>query len=58
MQVHIWLPHGNQVGHASLTVRGIYFSFWPEDDAGKKDLKSKRSHAGSLMQTIEDDIQA
>ena len=58
MQVHIWLPHGDHVGHASLTVRGIYFSFWPEDDAGKKDLKSKRSHPGSLMQTIEDDIRA
>ena len=58
MQVHIWLPHGNHVGHVSLTVRGIYFSFWPDDDAGKKDLKSKRSHVGSLMQTIEDDIQA
>jgi hypothetical protein len=39
-------------------VCGIYFSFWPDDDAGKKDLKSKRSHGGSLMQTIEDDIQA
>lgn len=58
MQVHIWLPHGNHVGHASLTIRGIYFSFWPEDNAGKKDLKSKRSHPGSLMQTIEDDIRA
>jgi hypothetical protein len=33
MQVHIWLPHGNHVGHASLTIRGIYFSFWPEDNA-------------------------
>lgn len=58
MQIHIWLPHGDHVGHASLTVRGIYFSFWPEERAGKKDLKSKRSHPGSLMQTIEDDIRA
>jgi hypothetical protein len=56
MEVHIWLPHGTYVGHASLTVRGIYFSFWPQDEAGKKDLKSKRSHPGSLMQTIDDDI--
>lgn len=58
MEVHIWLPHGGHVGHTSLTVQGVYFSFWPDNDAGKKDLKSKRSHPGSLMQTIEDDIRA
>ncbi|MGN6525288.1 MAG: hypothetical protein ACTHL8_02775 [Burkholderiaceae bacterium] len=56
MEVHIWLPHGQHVGHTSLTVRGIYFSFWPEDSAGKKDLKTKRSHSGSLMQTLDDDV--
>lgn len=58
MHVHIWLQHGPHVGHASLTVRGIYFSFWPDSRAGKKDLKTKRSQAGSLMQIIDDDIQA
>ncbi len=46
------------MGHTSLTVRGIYFSFWPDSRAGKKDLKTKRSHAGSLMQVIDDDIVA
>jgi hypothetical protein len=41
-----------------LTVRGIYFSFWPDSRAGKKHLKTKRSQAGSLMQIIDDDIRA
>lgn len=58
MHVHIWLQHGGHVGHASLTVRGIYFSFWPDTDSGKKDLKTKRSHDGSLMEYVEDDIKA
>lgn len=54
--MHIWLPHGSHVGHASLTVRDIYFSFWPDDAAGKKDLKTKRSHPGSLQQSLDDDV--
>lgn len=58
MLVHIWLQHGGHVRHTSLTVRGIYLSFWPDSTAGKKDLKSKRSHDGSLMEFVEDDIVA
>ena len=58
MKVHVWLPQGNMVGHASLTFGTNYVSFWPEDAAGKKDLKIKTSHAGSFMNDLMEDIQA
>jgi ABC-type sulfate transport system substrate-binding protein len=57
-QVHIWLQHGGHAGRTLLTVRGTCFSFWSDSTAGKKDLTTKRSHAGSLMQVIDDDIVA
>ena len=58
LKVHVWLPHGSMVGHASLSFETNYISFWPEDAAGKKDLKIKRSHPGSFMNALHEDIQA
>ncbi len=51
-------PHGNMVGHASLSFGTNYVSFWPEDGAGKKDLKIKRSHPGSFISALQEDIEA
>lgn len=56
LKVHVWLPHGNMVGHASLSFENNYVSFWPEDSAGKKDLKIKRSHPGQFMTAMKEDI--
>ena len=39
LKVHVWPPHGNMVGHSSLSFGTDYISFWPADTAGKKDLK-------------------
>ncbi len=58
LKVHVWKPHGNMVGHASLSFGGNYVSFWPEDSAGKKDLKIKRSHPGSFMKALSEDIES
>lgn len=58
LKIHVWQPHGNMVGHASLSFGANYVSFWPEDAAGKKDLKIKRSHPGSFMNALHEDVQA
>ncbi|GLR69271.1 hypothetical protein [Agaribacter marinus] len=58
LKVHVWPPHGDMVGHASLSFGANYVSFWPEDAAGKKDLKIKRSHPGSFRSALHEDIQA
>lgn len=58
LQVHVWPPHGNMVGHASLSFGSNYVSFWPEDSAGKKDLKIKTSHPGAFMTALAEDIKA
>lgn len=58
LKVHVWLPHGNMVGHASLSFGADYISFWPEDSAGKKDLKIKRSHPGHFMEALHEDIRS
>jgi hypothetical protein len=58
LKVHVWQPQGNMVGHASLCFGANYVSFWPEDSAGKKDLKIKRSHPGSFMNALQEDIRA
>lgn len=58
LKVHVWPPHSNLVGHASLSFGTNYVSFWPEDAAGKKDLKIKRSHPGAFMRALEEDIQS
>jgi len=56
VKVHVWLPNGTHVGHAALTVKDRYISFWPDGEAGKKDLKIKRSQPGMLLQSINEDI--
>ncbi len=56
VKVHVWLPAGGFVGHTALTVEDRYISFWPETNAGKKDLKIKRSQPGMLLQSIRQDI--
>ncbi|WP_226663784.1 hypothetical protein [Microbulbifer aggregans] len=56
LKVHVWLPLGNMVGHASLSFGSDYVSFWPEDSAGKKDLKIKRSHPGQFMTALKEDV--
>lgn len=58
LKVHVWPPHGNMVGHASLSFGTDYVSFWPADAAGKKDLKIKRSHPGHFMAALQEDIAA
>ncbi len=58
LKVHVWLPHGNMVGHASLSFGTNYISFWPEGAAGVKDLKIKKSHPGSFMDALDEDIEA
>jgi len=56
VKVHVWLPDATHVGHAALTVKDSYISFWPDGEAGKKDLKIKRSQPGMLLQSISEDI--
>lgn len=56
LKVHVWLSHGNMVGHASLSFGANYVSFWPKDAAGKKDLKIKKSHPGHFMNALYEDI--
>lgn len=58
LKVHVWLPHGSMVGHASISFGTTYISFWPADDAGKKDLKIKRRRPGHFMQALEFDIES
>ena len=56
LKVHVWPAEGPNVGHASLSFGTNYVSFWPEGSAGKKDLKIKRSHPGSFVNALQEDI--
>jgi hypothetical protein len=56
--VFVWPKRGNYVGHVSLLVGTQYISFWPVDEAGKKDVTLKRSHEPSFMPGYEDDCRA
>lgn len=58
LKVHVWPPHGNMVGHASLSFGSNYISFWPEGSAGAKDLKIKRSHPGQFIDGLFEDIRS
>lgn len=58
LKVHVWPPHGGMVGHTSLSFGADYISFWPQDSAGKKDLKIKRTHPGHFMAALQEDIRA
>lgn len=56
VRVHVWLPDTQHVGHTALTIGTVYVSFWPEGGATKKDIKIKRSHPGSFVQALQEDI--
>ncbi len=56
MQVHVWLPDVEHIGHTSLTIGADYISFWPDGAAVKKDLKIKRSQPGMLVPSLHEDI--
>ena len=56
IKVHVWLPDHAHVGHTALTIGNVYVSFWPDGTAGKKDLKIKRSHPGTFMTSLRDDV--
>ena len=56
VKVHVWEKNATHVGHAALTVGSVYISFWPDGDAGKKDLKIKTSQPGTFMTSLTDDI--
>lgn len=56
VKVHIWVRDEQHVGHTALTIRDVYVSFWPDGDAGKKDLKIKTSHPGTYVETLAQDI--
>lgn len=56
IKVHVWLPDAGHVGHTAMTVKDRYISFWPDGEAGKKDLKIKTSQPGTLLQSIKEDI--
>lgn len=56
VRVHIWMPNTEHVGHTALTIGNVYVSFWPEGEAGKKDLKIKRSHPSAFMASLQDDV--
>ncbi|WP_231657976.1 hypothetical protein [Pseudoalteromonas sp. SW0106-04] len=58
LKVHVWLPHGEMVGHTSLSFDTSYISFWPAEGAGRKDLKLKRRQPGNFMGALEQDIQS
>ena len=56
VKVHVWTKNSEHVGHAALTIGTTYISFWPDGDAGKKDLKIKTSQPGTFMASLADDI--
>ena len=41
--VNIWLPEGQNVGHASMLVQSTYVSWWPDTRVGKKNAASALS---------------
>jgi len=56
VKVHVWTRNDKHVGHTALTIGNIYVSFWPQGEAGKKDLKIKTSQPGEFMTSLNDDI--
>jgi hypothetical protein len=56
VQVHVWMPHSQHVGHTAITINNVYVSFWPDGQASKKDLKIKTSQPGAFMSELADDI--
>lgn len=56
VKVHVWLRNETHIGHAALTIGSTYVSFWPDGEAGKKDLKTKSSQPSTFMASLLDDI--
>lgn len=56
VKVHIWQRNETHIGHASLTIGSTYISFWPDGEAGKKDLKTKSSQPSTFMASLLEDI--
>ncbi len=56
VKIHVWMPDANHVGHTAMSVQNRYISFWPDGEAGVKDLKIKRSQPGMLMESLQDDV--
>jgi hypothetical protein len=56
VKVHVWLPHGEHVGHTALTIGTVYVSFWPDGSAGKTDVLIKRSQPSQFMEALRDDV--
>ena len=42
--LYVWKAHGGDVGHVSLEVGDTYISYWPNEAAGKNDVKLGASH--------------
>ena len=42
--LYVWLGRGDNPGHVSLQVGATYMSYWPGEEAGKKDFKVKQTH--------------
>ena len=62
--IYVWLPPGDQVGHASMRLgNGTYISLWPgEDKMGttkkrKKIGKGKKQQHEERSESLEDDIE-
>ncbi len=56
VKIHIWMPDANHVGHTAMSVQNRYISFWPDGNAGVKDLKVKRSQPGMFVGSLQNDI--
>lgn len=55
-KVHVWLPDSGHIGHTAITVGNVYISFWPDGQAGKKDIKVKTSQPGLFIQNLQEDV--
>ncbi len=56
VKIHVWMPDANHVGHTAMTIQGRYVSFWPDGEAGVKDIKIKRSQPGQFVGSLQEDM--
>ncbi|KAK3582636.1 hypothetical protein CHS0354_001681 [Potamilus streckersoni] len=59
IKFYVWLPHGDNIGHSSMTLSdGTHISWWPSDQELKKksSLMSMLISPASLNQTLDEDI--
>lgn len=60
VKINAWYPVGENIGHASIEVSGVYMSWWPDGTAGSTKLKMlKLVFAGGPGQapTYQNDVQ-